>query len=89
MTVENKSIIKIFQRVFKLQSKYHQNIPKDIQVTEWTRIITPTPMGSWAEVGGGGVGGDINMVYLAELIIVQQVLNLDLSLYQCIHKEIH
>ena len=29
-----------------ISTKYHQNIPKDIQVTEWTRSFMPTPTGS-------------------------------------------
>ena len=34
--------------LFYISTKYHQNIPKGIQVTEWTRSFTPmlTPMGS-------------------------------------------
>ena len=29
-----------------ISTKYYQNIPKRIQVTEWTRTFTPTPTGS-------------------------------------------
>ena len=34
--------------LFYISTKYHQNIPKGIQVTEWTRSFTPTltPTGS-------------------------------------------
>ena len=34
--------------LFYISTKYHQNIPKGIQVTEWTRsfTLTPTPTGS-------------------------------------------
>ena len=57
--------------LFYISTKYHQNIPNGIQVTEWTRSFTPmlTPMGSvpkticpptvWKGAGGGEGGGDM------------------------------
>ena len=54
--------------LFYISTKYHQNIPKGIQVTEGARSFTPTPtpMGSSQKqydlplwYGGGGGGGDI------------------------------
>ena len=45
--------------LFYISTKYHQNIPKSIQVTEWTRsfILTGSPH-PWGQTGGGGGGGE-------------------------------
>ena len=38
--------------LFYICTKYHQNIPKGIEVTEWTRSFTLTPKGSVLKTRG-------------------------------------